>query len=53
MAQTPVKIKDYNNPIDNVRQKFMEDQNEKIRGKKGFVFKSFQTEKERIVYNDE
>ncbi len=50
MAQTPINIKDYTSPIDNVRQKFMEDQNEKIKGKKGFIFKSFQTEKDRIVW---
>ena len=49
MAHTPVKIKDYSSPIMNVRQRFMEDQIDNIKGKKGFVFKSFQNEKDRIV----
>ena len=49
MAQIPVKIKDYSSPIINVRQRFMEDEVDKIIGKKGFIFKSFQTEKDRIV----
>ena len=49
MAHSPVKIKDYTSPILNVRQNFMEDEIDKIKGKKGFVFKSFQTEKDRIV----
>ena len=49
MAQIPVKIKDYSTPIVNVRQNFMDEEMDKIKGKKGFIFKSFQTEKDRIV----
>jgi hypothetical protein len=49
MATSPIKIKDYSNNISSTRQEFLEEENQKIIGSKGFVFKSFKTEKERVA----
>ena len=48
MINTPIVITDYEEPVDNTRKLFLEEENQKIKGKKGFVFTNFQTEKERI-----
>jgi hypothetical protein len=44
MASTPVKIKDYLKPIESTRKEFLEEENLKIKGKKGFSFKQFHHE---------
>lgn len=48
MASKPIKIKDYRHPIENVRFELMKETEDKIQGRKGFIFKGFVTEKERI-----
>jgi hypothetical protein len=48
MATKPIKIKDYMHPIENVRFELMKETENKIQGRKGFIFKGFVTEKERI-----
>ena len=42
MATSPIKIKDYINPIETTRKDFLEEENLKIKGKKGFTFSRFQ-----------
>lgn len=44
MANSPIKIKDYMNPIETTRKEFLEEENEKIKGKRGFSFKQFKYE---------
>lgn len=45
-----ILIKDHPSPITNSRIKYIEENDKKIKGRKGFLFGSFKTEKERIVY---
>lgn len=51
MAQPQPKIvvKDYISPIESTRKKLMDEEYDKIQGRRGFVFKGYKTEKERIV----
>jgi hypothetical protein len=44
-----VIVKDYVSPVESTRKEFLEEGNEKIQGRRGFIFKGFKTEKERIV----
>jgi hypothetical protein len=48
MANKPIKIKDYTHAIENPRMQLMRETDDKIQGRKGFIFKGFVTEKERI-----
>jgi hypothetical protein len=48
MASSPLKIKDYHKQISSVRQEYLNQGNEKIIGKKGFIFTTFKTEKQRL-----
>ncbi len=48
MASSPLKIKDNHNQISSVRQEYLNQGNEKIIGKKGFIFTTFKTEKQRV-----
>ena len=48
-SKNPTQIKDYVNPILSSRKEFMQEEVSKIKGRSGFVFKGFLTEKERIV----
>ena len=48
MANHPQEIKNYINPIVSSRQELLNEEGEKILGNRGMIFKSFQTEKERI-----
>ena len=41
MANAPVKINQYVKPIESTRKEFLEDENFKIKGKKGFSFAHF------------
>ena len=50
-SKSPTLIKDYINPIESTRKQFMHEEVSKIKGRAGFVFKGFLTEKERIVLN--
>jgi hypothetical protein len=49
MASHPRRIKDYMNPVESTRAELMKENDPKIQGRKGFIFKGFITEKERIV----
>jgi hypothetical protein len=51
MATRPFVIKDYINPVENPRVELMKETDLQIQGRKGFIFKGFVTEKERIVIN--
>lgn len=48
MADTPVTIKDYDNIVSTTRKELLEEEKDKIIGKKGFIFTTFKTEKQRI-----
>ena len=48
-SKNPTLIKDYLNPIESTRKNFMHEEISKIKGRAGFSFKGFMTEKERIV----
>jgi hypothetical protein len=48
MAQKPLKIKDYQMNISSTRKELMDEENEKILGKRGFIFTTYKTEKQRI-----
>ena len=49
MISDPIKIKDAPNKIESVRAGFLEEESDKIIGKKGMIFKSYQTERQRLV----
>ena len=49
MATSPILLKEFPKKVDNVREKFYNDESDKIIGRKGIILNSFQTEKERIV----
>jgi len=49
MAAEPAPITNYTSPIASTRQTLLNEEDGKIRGKRGFVFKSFITEKERLA----
>ena len=48
MISSPVKIKDMPNKIETTRAELMEEESGKIIGRKGMIFNSFQTEKQRL-----
>ena len=48
MVSSPIKVKDYINPIESTRQELFREEDMKIQGNRGFIFKGFKTEKERI-----
>lgn len=48
MVNNPITVTNYVNPIDSTRKALLDEENEKIQGRRGFVFKGFKTEKERI-----
>lgn len=52
MASNPIVINDYINPVESTRQELMKESDGLIHGEKGFVFKGYKTEKERIVRNN-
>jgi hypothetical protein len=49
MIQTPIKVKDYHHPIETTRKELFQEEDSKIRGRRGLILKGFKTEKERIV----
>ncbi len=49
MIGSPIKIKDIPNKIETVRANLIEEESNKIIGKKGMVFKTIRTERQRIV----
>lgn len=49
MAKKPKELKDYKGPIENTREIMLREEDDKIQGRRGFVFKGYKTEKERIV----
>ena len=51
-SNNPIKIKDYSNPVETSRKVLMQEECEKIIGRKGFIFKGFLTEKEKLVNNN-
>ena len=48
MINKPIKINDYNSPVESTRQELMKESSNP--NHKGFNFKGFVTEKDRIVY---
>ena len=54
MIHKPIVISDQISPIENPRQRYMEEEVSKNKGKKAFVFSSYMTEKERLeIYEKE
>jgi hypothetical protein len=51
MANKPIKVKTYHSPIESTRKELMDEENDKIQGRRGFILKGFKTEKQRIVIN--
>ncbi len=49
MIGSPIKIKDIPNKMETTRASLLEQESNKIIGRKGMVFKTFQTEKQRLV----
>lgn len=48
MVHSPIKVKNYENPVESTRKDLLDEENEKIQGNRGFIFKGYKTEKERI-----
>lgn len=48
MIYKPITINDVSSPIENTRKSFLDEENQKIKGKKGFVFSNYITERERL-----
>ena len=48
-SKSPTLIKDYINPIESTRKQYLKEEISKIKGKPGFVFKGYMTDKEKIV----
>lgn len=49
MAYSPIKLLEFPKKIENVRQKFFEDESNKILSRKGMIFSIYRTDKERLV----
>jgi len=49
MINSPIKLKEFPQNIENVRKKKYEDESEKILAGKGIILTKFQTDKSRIV----
>lgn len=49
MVHTPIQINQFISPIESTRKQLIEEENQKIKGRRGFTFKGFKTEKQRIV----
>ena len=45
----PIIIKDYSNPVNNPREVFLQEEQNKIIGSHGLIFNKYQNVKERIV----
>ncbi len=48
MVHEPLKVKDYVNPIESTRKELLQEEDSKIKGRRGITLKGFKTEKERI-----
>jgi len=49
MAHEPVKIKPINKMIETTRKLYFDENLEKIKNKRGFVFHDFMTDKQKLV----
>jgi hypothetical protein len=48
MVHEPIKVIDYSHPIESTRKELMQEEDYKIKGRRGMILKGFKTEKERI-----
>ena len=48
-SKNPITIKDYTNSIESTRKELLQEEEGKIKGRRGMVLKGFLTEKQRIV----
>jgi len=48
MVSSPIKVKEFINPIISSRHELLKEEDEKITGRRGIILKGFQTEKQRI-----
>jgi len=53
MVGNPIKVTQFKNPLNNVRQQMFEDESLKIIGKKGIILKGYMTEQERLAKIEE
>jgi len=51
MAHAPIQINEFISPIESTRKQLIDEENEKIMGRRGIILKGFKTEKQRIVHN--
>jgi hypothetical protein len=51
MAHAPIQIHEFISPIESTRKQLIDEENEKIKGRRGIILKGFKTEKQRIVIN--
>lgn len=49
MINKPVVVKDYLNPIESTRNELYKEETDKVTGRRGFIFKGYKTERERVV----
>jgi hypothetical protein len=49
MVHAPIQINQFLSPVENTRMQLIEEENDKIKGRRGFIFKGFKTERQRIV----
>lgn len=48
-SKNPITVKNCSRRIESTRQDLMQEEEEKIKGRRGMILKGFKTEKERIV----
>lgn len=48
-SNKPIRIKDFQSPVETTRKALMDEEADRIKGRRGFILKGFKTEKERLV----
>lgn len=48
-AKKPIRIKDFVGPVETTRKVLMDEEADKIKGRRGMMLKAFQTDKEKLV----
>ena len=48
-SNEPIRIKDFSSPVETTRKVLMDEEADKIKGRRGFILKGFKTEKEKLV----
>lgn len=48
-ANKPIRIKDFVGPVETTRKILMDEEADKIKGRRGIMLKAFKTDKEKLV----